>query len=54
MVGGMSGSLGGCRGDFKAGFQNGILGLNPHKERTVITGSRHYFGLLRGTLVSGI
>lgn len=44
---------GGGGGDFKAGFQNGILSLNPHKEITVNTGSQHYFGLLRRTLISG-
>lgn len=38
------------RGDFKACFQNGIFSLNPHKEKTVITGSWLYFCLLRGAL----
>lgn len=33
------------RGYFKAAFQNGILSLNPHKEKKiVITDSQHYFG----------
>ena len=37
-----------CRGDFKAYFQSGIFSLIPHKEKTVITGSWHYFCLLKG------
>lgn len=55
--GGMSGGsegVGRGRGDFKACFQNGIFSLNPHKEKTVITRSRHYFCLLRRTLAPAI
>lgn len=51
---GGSGEAGRFRGDFKACFQNGIFCLNPHKEKTVITGSWHYFCLLRGTLALAI
>ncbi len=50
----VEGEVGRGRGDFKACFQNGIFSLNPHKEKTVITGSRHYFCLLKGTLASAI
>lgn len=53
MSGGL-GELGRARGDFKACFQNGIFSLNPHKEKTVITGSQHYFCLPRGMLASAI
>lgn len=40
---GGSGEVGRGRGDFKACFQNGIFSLNPHKEKTVITGSPALF-----------